>query len=101
MGETLVGGDFPGQAFSFTYNKKTSKCEILSYPNKSEVMWVGEAKGFIFRSDSNAEDLPGFAGAGLFDSIPVVENIKERFDYSEVGRWLNLGYIGKRGKGER
>ena len=25
LGETLVGGDFPGQAFSFTYNKKSKK----------------------------------------------------------------------------
>lgn len=31
-------------------------------------------KGFIFRSDSNTEDLEGFAGAGLFDSIPVSEH---------------------------
>jgi len=29
--------------------------------------------GFIFRSDSNSEDLPGFAGAGLFDSYAIEE----------------------------
>ncbi len=82
LGETLVGGDFPGQAFSFIYNKDTRHTEVLSYPNKSEIMKVGTGKGFIFRSDSNAEDLPGFAGAGLFDSYPIVDNKRERANYS-------------------
>ena len=27
---------------------------------------------FIFRSDSNTEDLEGFSGAGLFDSVPMI-----------------------------
>ena len=84
LGETLVGGDFPGQAFSFIYNKKSRKSEVLSYLNKSEIMKAAEQQGFIFRSDSNAEDLPGFAGAGLFDSFPIADNLRVRANYSEV-----------------
>ena len=50
----------------------------------SEIMKAAEEQGFIFRSDSNAEDLPGFAGAGLFDSFPIVDNIRLKANYIEV-----------------
>jgi len=40
------------------------------------------AQGFIFRSDSNSEDLPGFAGAGLFDSYTMNEETKFRINYN-------------------
>ena len=66
MGETLVGS-FEGQSLSFIYNKNNNN--IKSYPNKSIVL---KNSGFIFRSDSNTEDLEGFAGAGLFDSVPMI-----------------------------
>jgi len=39
--------------------------------------------GFIFRSDSNSEDLPGFAGAGLFDSYAIEDERKQRVTYSK------------------
>ena len=49
-----------------------------AYPNKP----IGlRSKGFIFRSDSNSEDLPGFAGAGLFDSYPMIETSQFRVRY--------------------
>ena len=70
MGETLVGF-YEGQSFSFVYDKSNKNISIISYPNKSISL---RNSGFIFRSDSNTEDLEGFAGAGLFDSIPMVEN---------------------------
>jgi hypothetical protein len=35
---------------------------VLLYPSKSEAMFVDES--LIFRSDSNGEDLEGYAGAG-------------------------------------
>ena len=38
-------------------------------------------KGFIFRSDSNMEDLEGFSGAGLFDSVPIVKDKKVEMMY--------------------
>ena len=42
---------------------------VLSYPSKSAAMFVPES--LIFRSDSNGEDLDGYAGAGLYDSITM------------------------------
>jgi alpha-glucan,water dikinase len=51
---------------------------LNSYPSKS----VGlHSEGFIFRSDSNSEDLPGFAGAGLFDSYTMNKETKFRVSY--------------------
>ena len=41
------------------------------------------AEGFIFRSDSNSEDLAGFAGAGLFDSYTMNKESTSRIKYSE------------------
>ncbi|KAF8064622.1 R1 [Scenedesmus sp. PABB004] len=38
---------------------------------------------FMARSDSNAEDLPGFAGAGLFDSVPSLPNRHVTLDYAK------------------
>lgn len=77
LGEALVS-TMPGQAFSFTYNKNTSVCQINAYPNKPLGL---KSTGYIFRSDSNSEDLPGFAGAGLFDSYPMTSTEEFRISY--------------------
>jgi len=69
LGEALVS-DMPGQALSFSYDKLTKETGLNSYPNKPMGL---TAQGFMFRSDSNSEDLPGFAGAGLFDSYTMHE----------------------------
>ena len=37
----------------------------------------------IFRSDSNGEDLAGYAGAGLYDSVFLPPPRRARLDYSE------------------
>jgi alpha-glucan, water dikinase len=82
LGETLVG-NAPGQALGFTVRKDqdldTAEPIVRSYPSKAAALVGGE---YIFRSDSNAEDLDGFAGAGLHDSIPIVENTAVDIDYS-------------------
>jgi alpha-glucan,water dikinase len=78
LGEALVS-QMPGQAFSFTFNKVNEEVKINAYPNKPLAL---SAEGFIFRSDSNSEDLPGFAGAGLFDSYPMTETTERRVAYS-------------------
>lgn len=67
MGEALVGA-YQGRAFGFTVQKQTDSFEIHYYPNKSVAV---RGEGYIFRSDSNSEDLAGFAGAGLFDSVTI------------------------------
>jgi len=37
----------------------------------------------IFRSDSNGEDLEGFAGAGLYESVMATKAQERPVDYSE------------------
>ncbi len=37
--------------------------------------------GFMFRSDSNSEDLAGFAGAGLFDSYSLNQETERGIEY--------------------
>jgi alpha-glucan,water dikinase len=64
MGESLVG-NYAGRALGFVCHKSDLKPRILSYPSKKIGIY---GKGVIFRSDSNGEDLEGFAGAGLYDS---------------------------------
>ena len=100
MGETLVGA-YEGQSLSFIYDKEKKTYEIKSYPNKSISL---KNSGFIFRSDSNTEDLEGFSGAGLFDSVPMIDNKEVEMSYSEdklfkdksfVDNLINkIGYIG-------
>ena len=79
MGETLVGA-YEGQSFSFIYYKKEKKFDIKSYPNKSFSL---KNSGFIFRSDSNIEDLENFSGAGLFDSVCLVNDKIEDISYCD------------------
>jgi len=100
LGEALVS-DMPGQAMSFSYGKGSKRATVGHYPNKSLGL---AATGFIFRSDSNSEDLPGFAGAGLFDSYTMNEEKKFRIIYNQEKLMLNeafrqefmdkVGYIG-------
>eukprot|EP00828_Plagiopyla_frontata_P024545 TRINITY_DN3133_c0_g1_i3.p1 TRINITY_DN3133_c0_g1~~TRINITY_DN3133_c0_g1_i3.p1 ORF type:complete len:644 (+),score=72.26 TRINITY_DN3133_c0_g1_i3:1109-3040(+) len=78
LGETLVGA-FKGQALSFVVDKKTLKGQINSFMSKSVLL---KSSGYMFRSDSNTEDLQNFAGAGLFDSYPSEETITELSIYS-------------------
>lgn len=78
LGETLVG-NFPGRALTFVFDKTTGQSRLLSYPAKSHGLYGG---GLIFRSDSNGEDLAGYAGAGLYDSILLQEPRSLLLDYS-------------------
>jgi alpha-glucan,water dikinase len=83
LGETLVG-NYPGRALSFALRKDALASgdapRVLGFPSKCVALRV--APTFIFRSDSNGEDLDGYAGAGLYDSIPVDAPSEEFVDYS-------------------
>lgn len=46
----------------------------------------------MFRSDSNSEDLPGFAGAGLFDSYSMNEEKKFRCSYNQEKLIVNESF---------
>ena len=50
------------------------------FPSKSDGMFVPES--LIFRSDSNGEDLEGYAGAGLYDSITMDKTKLKKVDYN-------------------
>jgi alpha-glucan,water dikinase len=78
LGETLVGA-YPGRAMGFSCRKSDLKLTVLSYPGKSVAL---DGRGVIFRSDSNGEDLEGFAGAGLYESVLADEPIHRVLDYA-------------------
>lgn len=65
LGETLVGA-YSGRALSFVTKKSDIKNpKVLGYPSKRVGLFIKQS--IIFRSDSNGEDLEGYAGAGLYD----------------------------------
>ncbi|TKY58675.1 Alpha-glucan water dikinase [Spatholobus suberectus] len=65
LGETLVGA-YPGRALSFICKKRDlNSPQVLGYPSKPIGLFIRQS--IIFRSDSNGEDLEGYAGAGLYD----------------------------------
>lgn len=79
LGETLVG-NHPGRALRLACNKTTGQQTILAYPSKSNGLY---GSGLIFRSDSNGEDLAGYAGAGLYDSVLLEPPTEKAVDYSK------------------
>ncbi|KAJ6321390.1 hypothetical protein OIU77_011468 [Salix suchowensis] len=80
LGETLVGA-YPGRALSFICKKNDLNTpQVLGYPSKPFGLFI--KRSIIFRSDSNGEDLEGYAGAGLYDSVPMDEEEKVVLDYS-------------------
>jgi alpha-glucan,water dikinase len=78
LGETLAA-NYPGRALGFTCKKKEKEPHLLSFPSKSTGLY---GSGLIFRSDSNGEDLAGYAGAGLYDSfmLPLPRSVS--LDYA-------------------
>ncbi|CAI5512548.1 unnamed protein product [Closterium sp. Naga37s-1] len=80
LGETLVGA-FAGRALSFSADKgHTDRPKVLGFPSKRVGLFIRSS--IIFRSDSNGEDLEGYAGAGLYDSVPMDEEEERVVDYS-------------------
>lgn len=80
LGETLVGA-YPGRALSFISKKNDLNSPlVLGYPSKPIGLFI--RRSIIFRSDSNGEDLEGYAGAGLYDSVPMDKEDKVVLDYS-------------------
>ncbi|KAM5567913.1 alpha-glucan water dikinase 1, chloroplastic [Rosa sericea] len=80
LGETLVGA-YPGRALSFISKKNAlDSPQVLGYPSKPIGLFI--RRSIIFRSDSNGEDLEGYAGAGLYDSVPMDAEEEVVLDYS-------------------
>jgi alpha-glucan,water dikinase len=78
LGETLAA-NYPGRALSFTCGKGGKAPVLLSLPSKSTGLY---GDGLIFRSDSNGEDLAGYAGAGLYDSFMLPAPRRTALDYT-------------------
>ena len=89
MGEALVGA-YPGRSLGIAINKTTKETQILSIPNKGIAL---RGTGFMFRSDSNSEDLVGFAGAGLFDSYPTKPMVEVPAAYASENIARNMDFI--------
>lgn len=82
MGESLVG-NFAGRAMSFVAKKDDlTNPKVTGFPSKANGLFTDDPT-LIFRSDSNGEDLEGFAGAGLYDSIQMDEPHVRAVDYSQ------------------
>ena len=78
LGEILVGSH-PGRALGFCLRRGEAVPRLVSFPSKSLGVY---GDGLIFRSDSNGEDLAGFAGAGLYDSFMLPPSRPARIDYA-------------------
>lgn len=72
LGETLVG-NYEGDALAFSANKSTKAFTVEKFPSKKIALRLTRDT-IVCRSDSNCEDLVGFPGAGLFDSVFVKNN---------------------------
>eukprot|EP00271_Cylindrocystis_brebissonii_P010276 TRINITY_DN26421_c0_g1_i1.p1 TRINITY_DN26421_c0_g1~~TRINITY_DN26421_c0_g1_i1.p1 ORF type:complete len:1482 (-),score=381.52 TRINITY_DN26421_c0_g1_i1:676-5121(-) len=90
LGETLVGA-YSGRALSFA-TKKTNldSPKVLGYPSKRVGLFIKQS--VIFRSDSNGEDLEGYAGAGLYDSVPMDKEEERVVDYSSDQLLLDANF---------
>lgn len=88
LGETLVG-NYPGRGLSFTCEKEGHQPRVLAFPSKSVGLF---GSGLIFRSDSSGEDLAGYAGAGLYDSVMLQPPRKVRLDYAEESLVWSEGF---------
>lgn len=90
LGETLVGA-YPGRALSFICKKHDlNSPQVLGYPSKPIGLFI--RRSIIFRSDSNGEDLEGYAGAGLYDSVPMDEEEEVVIDYSSDPLVIDAGF---------
>jgi alpha-glucan,water dikinase len=78
LGEILVG-NHPGRAMGASVSRTSQEIRIASFPSKSYGLY---GRGLIFRSDSNAEDLAGYAGAGLYDSVTLEPPREQQLDYT-------------------
>lgn len=66
LGETLVG-NHPGRPLAFSDRPDGSDMQLLALPSKRQGLFAPEQGTLIARSDTNGEDLAGYAGAGLYD----------------------------------
>ena len=83
MGEALAG-NYPGRALSFVSRHWAAGGEqllgqpvVLAFPSK-RIGVFASGGGVMARSDSTGEDVVGFSGAGLYDSVICGRGVEER-----------------------
>lgn len=81
LGEVLVG-NAPGAALTFVSKADSGPPTVLSFPSKVVSLASPGEGTIIARSDSNGEDLEGFAGAGLYDSVMSRPAVEQVVDYT-------------------
>merc|ERR1712187_913983 len=81
LGESLVSNS-PGRALSASVGPG-GRLEVHTFPSKPEGVFTPDSGTHIFRSDSNGEDLEGFAGAGLYDSVTVLDCPRRTINYAD------------------
>jgi len=81
LGESLVSNS-PGRALSASVADNGHKVVVHTYPSKPDGVFAPEGVCHIFRSDSNGEDLEGFAGAGLYDSVTTKDCLHRTVSYA-------------------
>ncbi|KAM5575261.1 alpha-glucan water dikinase 2 [Rosa sericea] len=90
LGETLVGA-YPGRAMSFITQKANLNSPIVNcHPSKPIGLYTKQS--VIFRTDSNAKVLEGYAGAGLHDSVIMDKEEKIVWDYSSDRMIFDRGF---------
>ncbi|RCV06236.1 hypothetical protein SETIT_1G147300v2 [Setaria italica] len=69
-----------GRPFFICKKDDLNSPKVLGYPSKPIGLFIKQS--IIFRSDSNGEDLEGYAGAGLYDSVPMDNEEVVVLDYT-------------------
>jgi alpha-glucan,water dikinase len=82
LGEVLVG-NYPGRALAFSIPPGSNQPEFLALPSKRVGLFAPHGGTLIARSDTNGEDLEAFAGAGLYDSVPVEKLLETSLEAAE------------------
>jgi len=94
LGESLVSNS-PGRALSASVGDGGASITIHVFPSKPEGVFAPEGGTIIFRSDSNGEDLEGFAGAGLYDSVTVQSCEHRTINYAAEPLFFDAGFRSK------
>mmetsp|Transcript_45605 Transcript_45605/g.105831 ORF Transcript_45605/g.105831 Transcript_45605/m.105831 type:complete len:1246 (-) Transcript_45605:265-4002(-) len=89
LGESLVSNS-PGRALSASVSPQASTVHV--FPSKPDGVFTPDGGTLIFRSDSNGEDLEGFAGAGLYDSITVTPCTHRTVSYADEPLMFDAGF---------
>lgn len=96
MGEALVGNS-AGRALAFSADSgargTAGDAVLLTLPSKRLGLYPDPGRApLIARSDSNGEDLEAFAGAGLYESMPLSPLLPRTLDYASEPLVWDAGF---------